>query len=500
MPILDHLEPRAVFSCFEQLCAIPHGSGNTKAISDYLVRFAAEHQLRCIQDAHNNVIIFAPGTPGYESAAPVILQGHMDMVCETAPDCTKDMAREGLDLFVGGDTIGARGTTLGGDDGIAVAMALAILAADDIPHPPLEVVITVDEETGMLGAAALDASVLKGRTMLNLDSEDEGVLDASDLKAKYLINIDSEEEGVLTVSCAGACHMACTLPVTRAPFSGTALTVTVGGLLGGHSGAEIDKGRGNANLLMGRVLYAVGARTPLRLVSVAGGLKDNAIPRESRAVIAVADAAAAQAAIADMDAALRHEYAAADPDVSVRVDAAQAQQPPMDEASTQRAVCMLCCLPNGIQAMSRDIPGLVQTSLNLGILTTDADTVQASFCVRSSVSTQKEMLVARLRCLMAQLGGTVAVSGDYPAWEYRKDSPLRERMVAVFREQYGRDPKVEAIHAGVECGLFAGKLPGLDCVSFGPDLTEIHTCRERMHIASVQRVWRYTLEVLRRCK
>ena len=409
MPILDHLEPRAVFSCFEQLCTIPHGSGNTKAISDYLVRFAAEHQLRCIQDAHNNVIIFAPGTPGYETAASVILQGHMDMVCETAPNCTKDMAREGLDLFVDGDTIGARGTTLGGDDGIAVAMALAILAADDIPHPPLEVVITVDEETGMLGAAALDASVLKGRTMLNLDSEDEGVL---------------------TVSCAGGNVSVCTLPVTRAPFSGTALTV----------------------------------------------------------------------AIADMDAALRHEYAAADPDVSVRVDAAQAQQPPMDEASTQRAVCMLCCLPNGIQAMSRDIPGLVQTSLNLGILTTDANTVQASFCVRSSVSTQKEMLVARLRCLMAQLGGTVAVSGDYPAWEYRKDSPLRERMVAVFREQYGRDPKVEAIHAGVECGLFAGKLPGLDCVSFGPDLTEIHTCRERMHIASVQRVWRYTLEVLRRCK
>ncbi len=223
--ILDHLEPRAVFSCFEQLCAIPHGSGNTKAISDYLVRFAAEHQLRCIQDAHNNIIIFAPGTPGYESAAPVILQGHMDMVCETAPDCTKDMAREGLDLFVDGDTIGARGTTLGGDDAIAVAMALAILAADDIPHPPLEVVITVDEETGMLGAAALDASVLKGRTMLNLDSEDEGRAHRQ-LRRRQRVRV----------------HAA----VTRAPFSGTALTVTVGGLLGGHSGAEIDKGRGNA--------------------------------------------------------------------------------------------------------------------------------------------------------------------------------------------------------------------------------------------------------------
>ena len=201
-----------------------------------------------------------------------------------------------------------------------------------------------------------------------------------------------------------------------------------------------------------------------------------------------------------MDAAFRREYAAADPDVFVRTDPAQPQMPPMDAASTQRAVCMLCCLPNGIQAMSQDIPGLVQTSLNLGILTTSERCVQASFCVRSSVATQKEMLVARLRCLMAQLGGSVDVSGDYPAWEYRKDSPLRERMIDVFREQYGHDPKVEAIHAGVECGLFAGKLPGLDCVSFGPDLTEIHTCRERMHIASVQRVWRYTLEVLRRCK
>ena len=479
MPILEKLQPQAVFAHFEQLCAIPHGSGNTKAISDYLVRFAAARGLRHIQDAHNNVIIFCPGTPGYETAAPVILQGHMDMVCETAPDCTKDLTREGLDLFIDGDTIGARGTTLGGDDGIAVAMALAILDADDIPHPPLEVVLTVDEETGMLGADVLDASVLQGRTMLNIDSEDEGIL---------------------TVSCAGGNVSVCTLPVTRAAFPGTALTVTVSGLLGGHSGAEIDKGRGNANQLLGRVLYAVGARTALRVVCVDGGLKDNAIPRESRAVITVADPDAAQTAIADMDAALRHEYAAADPDVFVRAEPAQPQMPPMNAASTQRAVCMLCCLPNGIQAMSQDIPGLVQTSLNLGILTTSEQYVQASFCVRSSVATQKEMLVARLRCLMAQLGGSVDVSGDYPAWEYRKDSPLRERMINVFREQYGHDPKVEAIHAGVECGLFAGKLPGLDCVSFGPDLTEIHTCRERMHITSVQRVWRYTLEVLRRCK
>ena len=479
MRVLDQLEPKRVFSFFEDLCAIPHGSGNTKAISDYCVKFAHDRGLEVHQDSLNNVVIVKPATPGYEAAPTVIVQGHLDMVTEKTPESTINFLTDGLELEVDGDFVRAKGTTLGGDDGIAVAMALAVLDSDDLAHPRLECLFTVDEEAGMGGAVGFDASILKG---------------------KRLLNIDSEEEGILTVSCAGGNVSVCTLPVTRAAFPGTVLAVTVSGLLGGHSGAEIDKGRGNANQLLGRVLYAVGARTALRVVCVDGGLKDNAIPRESRAVITVADSDAAQAAIADMDAALRHEYAAADPDVFVRAEPVQPQMPPMDAASTQRAVCMLCCLPNGIQAMSQDIPGLVQTSLNLGILTTDEQCVQASFCVRSSVATQKEMLVARLRCLMAQLGGSVDVSGDYPAWEFRKDSPLRERMIDVFREQYGHDPKVEAIHAGVECGLFAGKLPGLDCVSFGPDLTEIHTCRERMHIASVQRVWRYTLEVLRRCK
>ena len=479
MSEITSLEPRLVWEQFDAITRVPRPSKKEGKIIDFLVGFAKKHNIEYKKDAVGNVVMRKPATPGFEGRPAVILQSHMDMVCEKNSDVAFDFEHDAIRTRIDDGWVRAEGTTLGADDGIGMAAALAMLASATVAHPALEALFTVDEETGMLGAAALDASVLKGRTMLNLDSEDEGVL---------------------TVSCAGGNVSVCTLPVTRAPFSGTALTVTVGGLLGGHSGTEIDKGRGNANLLMGRVLYAVSERTPLRLVSVAGGLKDNAIPRESRAVIIVTDAAAAQAAISDMDAALRHEYAAAAPDVCVRSDAARPQQLPMDEASTQRAVCMLCCLPNGVQAMSRDIPGLVQTSLNLGILTTDANTVQASFCVRSSVATQKEMLVARLRCLMAQLSGTVTVSGDYPAWEYRKDSPLRERMVAVFREQYGRDPKVEAIHAGVECGLFAGKLPGLDCVSFGPDLTEIHTCRERMHIASVQRVWRYTLEVLRRCK
>ena len=476
MPILEKLQPQAVFAHFEQLCAIPHGSGNTKAISDYLVRFAAARGLRHIQDAHNNVIIFCPGTPGYETAAPVILQGHMDMVCETAPDCTKDMTREGLDLFVDGDTIGARGTTLGGDDGIAVAMALAILDADDIPHPPLEVVLTVDEETGMLGADVLDASVLQGRTMLNIDSEDEGIL---------------------TVSCAGGNVSVCTLPVTRAPFSGTALTVTVGGLLGGHSGAEIDKGRANSSMLLGRVLCALEQKTPLRVISVSGGLKDNAIPTASVALVA-ADAGAVQAVCAEMDAAFKKEYRVNDPAITVSARPAESSLLPMDEASSRSAVCLLACLPNGIQAMSADMPGLVQTSLNLGILTTGDDAVHASFSVRSSVATQKQMLIDRLRCLTESLGGSVSTHGEYPGWEFMPQSPLRDLMVQVFTDQYGYAPKVEAIHAGLECGLFSAKLPGLDCVSFGPDLKEIHTFRESLSVSSVQRVYAMVVETLKR--
>ena len=478
MAILEHLEPRGVFRFFEELCAIPHGSSNTKAVSDWLMDFARERGLEAYQDGLNNVIIIKEATSGYESAEPVILQGHMDMVCEKAPGCAKDMEKEGLDLAVDGDAVYAEGTTLGGDDGIAVAMALAILDADDIPHPRLEAVFTVDEEIGMLGATALDVSMLRGRRMLNLDSE---------------------EEGVFTVGCAGGNLTQCTLPLTRAPYAGKALTVTVGGLRGGHSGAEIDKGLGNANMLMGRLLYAASRKAELRLVEVNGGLKGNAIPREAVATLVTADPEAVLAVCRELDAQLKNEYRTTDPNVFVTAAESTASLP-MDDDTTRRVLCFLTCAPNGIQAMSADMPGLVQTSLNLGILKTEKDAVIASFCVRSSIDGQKQMLVERLTCMTEALGGTVEVFGDYSGWEYRPDSPLRELLVEVFTQQYGHAPRIEAIHAGVECGIFSGKLPGLDCVSMGPDLTEIHTCREKLYISSVQRLWTMVLETLKRMK
>ena len=479
MQVLEHLEPKQVFSFFEAMCAIPHGSRNTKAISDWCVAFAKERGLEHYQDEANNVIIIKPAAPGYEAAQPIILQGHLDMVCEKAAGCPKDMDREGLDLAIDGDYVYAKGTTLGSDDGIAVAMAMAILDDKSLPAPRIEAVFTTDEEIGLLGATALDVSPLKGREMLNLDSE---------------------AEGIFTVSCAGGNTTACILPVTRTAFAGATLTVTVGGLTGGHSGAEIHKGRANSNMLMGRVLLTLAQKMDLRIQRVDGGLKDNAIPVETRATLVVSDLQAAEQLAGEMEKTLQNEYRTTDPALFVRAEAAQSTQLPLDQASTGKVICMLQCLPNGIEAMSAEIHGLVQTSLNMGILVTEEDEVRASYSVRSSVDSQKQMLKERLSCLMEQLGGRVEFSGEYTGWQYQEHSPLRERMVAVFQEQYGKAPKIEAIHAGLECGIFAGKMPGLDCVSIGPDLLEIHTPREKMSISSVQRVWAFLLEVLKRSK
>lgn len=478
MAVLEHLEPRSVFRFFEKLCAIPHGSSNTRQISDWLMTFARERNLEAYQDELNNVIMIKEATPGYEHAAPVILQGHMDMVCEKTADCLKDMEKEGLDLAVEGDTIYAINTTLGGDDGIAVAMALAVLDAQDLQHPRVEAVFTVDEEIGMLGAAGLDVSCLKGR---------------------QLLNIDTEEEGIFTVSCAGGVVAQCVLPLEREPFEGTGLKITVGGLTGGHSGIEIGEGRGNSNLLMGRVLCAAAKKIDLRLVDVNGGLKDNAIPRETVATVVTAEPETLKALCEEMDGILKNEYRIADPDVFVTVSETEAGVP-MDEETSRKICCFLSVVPNGVQTMSAEIPGLVQTSLNLGILKTSETELYSASCVRSSVESQKKMLVDRIRCLGEMLGAEVTAQGDYAGWEYRPDSPLRNLLAEVFEEQNGYQPKIEAIHAGLECGVLISKMPGLDCISIGPDITEIHTVKERLHIASTQRLWNLVTETLKRMK
>ena len=474
---LAGLEPAAVFGYFEEICAIPHGSRNTKRISDYLAAFAREQGLRHVQDELNNILIFKPGTAGYEDHAPVIIQGHMDMVCEKDADCPIDMDKEGLDITHDHHLIWANGTTLGGDDGIAVAYALALLASKDIPHPPLEVIITVDEEIGMEGAAGIDLSDLKGRT---------------------LINIDSEEEGIFTVSCAGGARGTITLPLKRRAVYGPCVMLTVEGLQGGHSGVEIHKNRANANKVMGEFLHRVQQLMPLCITGITGGSKDNAIPRSCEVtLVAMGSHIDRINSVAEqLQKEIRENYD--EPNAIVRGDDVDALGG--NALSTQdsaKVISLLQSAPNGVQAWSKDIDGLVQTSLNLGVVNLSGGQLKMVFAVRSSVNAEKRELLAQLQGLANLFEGTYSEMGDYPAWEYKKDSHLRDTMVAIYQDMFGSEPEVVAIHAGLECGLLSEKLPGLDCVSMGPNMHDIHTSRETLEIASTMRTWRFLLEILK---
>lgn len=482
MAVLENCEPKRVFHYFEEICKIPHGSGNTKQISDYLVQFAKDHGLDYIQDEMNNVVIYKPGTAGYENAPTVIIQGHMDMVCEKRPDVEHDFTKDGLNLSAEGDYISANGTTLGGDDGIAVAYGLALLESDTIAHPPLEVFITVDEEIGLLGAVGFDCSVLKGRRFINLDSE---------------------AEGSLWISCAGGLSGVSHIPVTRLEAKGEKLTVKISGLMGGHSGAEIDKNRANANSLLGKFLYGLKKAADYELISVQGGQKDNAITRESVAELLILkeDLKAVEEYAAYMQNAWREEYAGTDEEITVTVsDDGEKEVKVFHPTSKEKVVFFLVNVPYGVQKMSGTIEGLVETSTNIGILKTSEDEVLGSSSIRSSVETARDALSDKIQYLTEFLGGEYERQGVYPAWEYRKDSPLRDKMVEVYEEMYGEKPNVVAIHAGLECGLFYKKMEGLDCVSLGPDMKDIHTSEEVLSVSSTERVWKYLVKVLETLK
>lgn len=476
------LQSQKVFDYFEQIAAIPHGSRNTKEISDYLVNFAKEHGLVHYQDEANNVIIVQEATAGYEDADTIIIQGHMDMVCEKESDCDIDFEKDGLRLYVDGDFLKAKGTTLGGDDGIAVAYALAIMNSPEIAHPRLEVVITVDEEIGMLGAEEIDLSMLKGHKLLN---------------------IDSDVEGHFLTSCAGGMTVETVIPVEHITQEGLTVKLIVTGLSGGHSGSEIDKEHANANIVMGRVLKYVSDRIELGVAALAGGLKDNAIPRECVAELLIPEEKK-EAFISytrKVEAELKKEFASADAGICLTLEFGEKKQIEiLSYNSMARVIFYLRNVPNGVQHMSQVMTGLVETSLNLGILELKEDGLYATSSVRSSVSTRKEDLRDRLEHIAEFLGGEISVSGDYPAWEYKADSEIRDTISAVYEELFGEKPVFEAIHAGLECGILSGKIKDLDCVSFGPNNYDIHTPKERLSISSTEKVWKLLVEFLKRSK
>ena len=482
MRVFENLEPKEVFYYFEDICSIPHGSGNTQKISDYCVNFAKEHGLNYWQEECGNVVIWKDATSGYEQADTVILQGHMDMVAVKDADCPLDLEKDGLIPEVDGAWIQAKGSSLGGDDGIAVAYALAILAADDIPHPALEVVFTVGEEVGLVGATALDTS---------------------DLKGKILMNIDSEDDGIFLIGCAGAATVACCLPVKKETVYGQQYVWHTEGLMGGHSGSEIDKKRANANVVMGRFLYGLKREADYEIISMTGGQKDNAITREAVCDILVSkeEMDAVKAYASKVEKGLREEYNGSDKGISIQItEAGHESAKVLHPTSREKVLFYLMEVPFGIQKMSANIEGLVETSTNIGIVSLSEDEFFASSGVRSSVEAARNALSDKIQYLTEFLGGEYEIQGAYPAWEYRKESPLRDKMVEVYETMYGQKPEVVAIHAGLECGLFYKKIDGLDCVSLGPDMKDIHTSEEVLDIASTERVWKYLVKVLEELK
>lgn len=478
--LVSELEPRDVFQYFSQISSIPHGSGNTDRIAAYCMDFANEQGLKARRDKYNNVIIFADATPGYEESEPVILQGHLDMVCEKNHDQNIDMDKEAITLCTDGSRVWAKGTTLGGDDGIAVAYILALLASKDTPHPPIEAVLTSDEETGMFGARGLDMS---------------------DLKGKKLINIDSEEEGFVCVSCAGGVRACYRIPYTKKSIDSNeyrSYAITISGLQGGHSGVDIHKNRENAFILMGSLLSKLSRSVKLVLSDVKGGGKDNVIPKMSRAVICIpADESAILEQEFDECKRLMHdELSLAEPDIKLELEAAGIPAEAMSEESTAKVIYILQHISNGVERMNPEIEGLVQTSSNLGIINIHPSHITFRVLIRSNSVSGKRLLLDKLSDFMGYLGGDCVTESDYPAWEYRLQSPLRDIVVSEFEKLYGRTPVITAIHAGLECGIFAGKKPELDMISIGPDLVKVHTPDETMDVASVERTWRYLKNIL----
>lgn len=475
--ILEQLDYKGIFKYFSEISRIPRGSGNEMAVSNYLVEYAKQNQLEHYQDQAYNVIMIKEATPGYENEPAIILQGHMDMICEKLKDSTHDFTKDAIKLVVDGDYLRADGTTLGADNGVAVAYILAMLSDDTISHPRLEAIITTDEEVGMNGALKLDLSKLKG---------------------KYLINLDSEEEDCVLTSCAGGMRTNCTLPINRIADTGRKLKLSLGGMQGGHSGTDIHRSRANAPKLLGRLLFDLREENSFALINAMGGFKDNVIPREAEAELLIPGQGKEleeavkkiRDAITKLMSGYKQEMSGSEPQLKFELeDQGDGTFEVLHPVSFEKLLFMLVNMPNGVQVMSSHIPGLVESSLNLGVFKTEEDSAVFVSALRSSIYNYKHYMGNQLNYMISFLGGEYKEYAEYPGWEYMPDSPLRERYKQLYKEQTGKDIRVEALHAGLECGIINEKLPGIDSISIGPDLFNVHTVEERLNIPSAIRVY-----------
>lgn len=479
MKIIAEIEPNKVFKNFIEITKIPHGTGNTSKLANYCIGFAKKRGYSAVKDEIGNVIIYANGTKGYEESEPIILQAHLDMVCEQKAGSNIDMDNCGVTAYTDGEFIRADKTTLGADNGIAIAYILAVLDSDDIPHPPIEALLTVDEEVGMVGAREINVTLLRG---------------------KKLINIDSEEEGILTVSCAGGVRAYCDIPLDFVETESNMFSykVEVKGLLGGHSGIDINKHRKNSNIIMGRLLQHISRTVEFYVSDVKGGKKTNVIPQQSQCIICSESNNAEQIekAVAEFESIIKKEISLFEPDVCVTAEKCEVPKTHTDSKSTKKLIFTLLQIPNGVQSMSPDMPNMVQTSLSCGVLSVEDNSLKMAFFIRSNASTGKQLTVQKLISFIDYLNGNIEFRSDYPAWEYRADSPLRETMIKAYEEVYLDSPKISALHAGLECGILSARLDDCDMISFGPDIFDAHTPNERVSIASVSRCWNYLLKIL----
>lgn len=480
MSDLALLKPERVFNYFKEISAVPRGSQNMDGIAAYCMTFAEKHSLKAIRDRADNVIIFKEGAPGYENAQPIILQGHLDIVCQKEEGCDINFLTDPISLYTDGDFVKAKGTTLGADNGIAVAMILAILESKDIPHPPIEAVFTTDEEIGMIGALALDMSVLKG---------------------KQMINLDAEEDDALTVSCAGGSDFKVTVPLCRETKRGNEIIITLKGLMGGHSGVEINSGRMNANLLAGRFLNHMRSLSEFDIISIDGGDKGNAIPNLCTIHLLVKEVKGFTEKAEEYLKVIKTEISQREPDFCYSITHNDPKEHSVIIKEIQdKLIFSLLCVPNGVAEMSAEIKGLVETSLNLGILKTETDSATLLLTLRSNKKSALVFLEEKLKAFFMPLSCFIETSGHYPPWEFEENSSLQRLYKECFLAQNGFEPKVEAIHAGLECGVFASAIEGLDCIAMGPQLFDVHTVNERLSICSVDKTYKLLLKILEQCK
>ncbi len=474
--VINGRKPASVFRFFEEISAIPRGSYNECAIADYLEAFAAARGLECYRDSLHNVLIKAPATPAFAKTAPLLFQGHTDMVCEKNGDTEHDFLHDPLKLYVDGDLLCARGTTLGADNGVAVAVMLALLDGEIAEHPAYECLFTSAEEVGLDGATGFDYS---------------------HIKARHMINMDSEALGVVTCGCAGGVRSDLTLETTAEPFSGEAIRISIKGLVGGHSGENIKDGRANANKLMGRLLASLLPTGDVRIVSISGGSKDNAIPRECEAILSVPDAEAATARLTELAEQIAHELVADDRAFSVTVEDAALEAFMLSAADTTRITALLSAVANGVQEMNHNVPGLVEYSRNLGVVRTSDSAISFVFTSRSAMESRLDASTRELDALAAVLGGKTRHYNRYPGWNFAPVSPLRDAYLAAYREVIGTDAKVSVIHAGLECGIIHSNLPDMDIISIGPDMRDIHSPNEALYLTSMERFWQTVEKLIR---